>query len=131
MVVPPTDTINKEDFERHTPCRYSCRDRFSSRSSPSNRRFHGLDDRDRFGPSSPTDLMADFDSLSAEWTVWNRSEARCVLVYRPDVFDADAFPAPCLPTIYLTHGRRSRRPGPRRAPGTEGAWYVSLFFEPE
>lgn len=75
--------------------------------------------------------MTDFDSLSTEWTVWNRSEARCVLVYRPDVFDADAFPAPCLPTIYLTHGRRSRRPGPRRAPGTEGAWYVTLFFEPE
>ena len=75
--------------------------------------------------------MTDFESLPSGWTVWDEADARCVLVYRPDVFDGDEFPAPCLPTIYLTRGRRSRRPGPRRASGTEGSWFVTLFFEPE
>lgn len=75
--------------------------------------------------------MTDFDALSTGWTVWNESEKRCVLVYRPDVFDAQEFPAPCLPTLSLTHGRRSRRPGSERNPDSDDPWYVTLFFEPE
>jgi len=49
----------------------------------------------------------------------------------PDVFDAGEFPAACLPTIYVTHGRRERRPGTdlRSRPGEQ--WYVTLFLEPE
>ena len=74
--------------------------------------------------------MTEFDALPAGWTVWNESEHRCVLVYRPDVFDTHDYPAPCLPTIYLTHGRRSRRPGTDRS--TVGdSWYVTLYLEPD
>lgn len=74
--------------------------------------------------------MTEFDALPAGWTVWNESEHRCVLVYRPDVFDTYDYPAPCLPTIYLTHGRRSRRPGTDRS--TVGdSWYVTLYLEPD
>ena len=74
--------------------------------------------------------MTEFDALPAGWTVWNESEHRCVLVYRPDVFDTHNYPAPCLPTIHLTHGRRSRRPGTDRS--TVGdSWYVTLYLEPD
>lgn len=75
--------------------------------------------------------MSDLDGLPKEWVVWNEADDRCVVVYRPDVFDTQAFDAACLPTIYLTRGRRSRRPGRQRAPGTEDTWYVTLFLEPE
>lgn len=75
--------------------------------------------------------MTDFDALSTEWTVWSEATERCVLVYRPDVFDTQNFPAPCLPTIYLTHGRRSHRPGSKRDPDAGDSWYVTLFLEPE
>ena len=70
----------------------------------------------------------DLDSLAEDWTVWNRTETKLILAYRPDVFDSDAFPAPCLPTIYLTRGKRTRRPGADR---TGEDWYVTLYLEPE
>ncbi|PSP73926.1 hypothetical protein BRC86_07480 [Halobacteriales archaeon QS_3_64_16] len=75
--------------------------------------------------------MTGLDGLTAGWEVWNEEDGKIVLVYRPDVFDGGAFPAACLPTIYLTRGRRRRRPGtnPRSRPGEQ--WYVSLFLEPE
>lgn len=82
----------------------------------------------RTGPQRPR--VTDFDTPPTGWTVWNESRDRCVLVYRPDVFDSHQFPAPCLPTIYLTHGRRSRRPGADRS--TVGdSWYVTLYLEPD
>jgi hypothetical protein len=68
------------------------------------------------------------DALSEPWTVWNRTEEKLILAYRPDVFDSENFPAPCLPTIYLTRGRRTRRPGADR---TGEDWYVTLYLEPE
>lgn len=64
------------------------------------------------------------------WTVWSESDEKIVLAYRPDVFDGGAFPAPCLPTLYATHGRRSRRPG-RDDPAPDAPWVVTLFLEPE
>lgn len=64
------------------------------------------------------------------WTVWSESDEKIVLAYRPDVFDGGAFPAPCLPTLYVTHGRRSRRPG-RDDPAPDAPWVVTLFLEPE
>lgn len=72
----------------------------------------------------------DGDDLPPGWTVWSDAEGgQAVLAYRPDVFDADAFPPECLPMVHLTHGRRSRRPGSRReAPGT---WIVTLYLEPD
>jgi len=70
----------------------------------------------------------DTATLSEDWTVWNQTETELILAFRPDVFDSEAFPAPCLPTIYLTHGKRTRRPGADR---TGEDWYVTLYLEPE
>ncbi len=68
------------------------------------------------------------DSLGEDWVVWSDEREKVVLAYRPDVFDGGAFPAPCLPTIYLTRGQRQRRPGGDRV-GAD--WYVTLYLEPE
>ncbi|WP_435194003.1 DUF5820 family protein [Natronomonas sp. EA1] len=69
--------------------------------------------------------------LPTGWQVWNEGAHKIVLVYRPDVFNGSEFPAPCLPTIYLTQGRRSRRPGAELTPDPETPWYVTLFLEPD
>ncbi|MFB6280993.1 MAG: DUF5820 family protein [Haloferacaceae archaeon] len=69
-----------------------------------------------------------FDALPDGWTVWADGEdGRSVLAYRPDVFDGEAFPDPCLPTIYVGRGS-PRRPGAGR---DSEEWYVRLFLEPE
>jgi hypothetical protein len=70
----------------------------------------------------------DLDALADAWTVWNQAEAKLILAYRPDIFDSERFPAPCLPTVYLTRGKRTRRPGVDR---TGEDWYVTLYLEPE
>lgn len=70
-----------------------------------------------------------FETVPDGWTVWTDGTEKAVLVYRPDVFDSDAFPAPCLPTIYVTKGKRSRKPGRDTRP--DDPWYVTLFLEPE
>ena len=70
------------------------------------------------------------DTLPDGWTVWNEEpEGRVILAYRPDVFDADAFPAACLPTIYVTNGSRNARPGAGQFQTDE--WHATLFAEPE
>ncbi|MFW6320769.1 MAG: DUF5820 family protein [Halohasta sp.] len=68
--------------------------------------------------------------LPTGWRVWNEEpDGRIILAYRPDVFDSAAFPAACLPTIYVTNGSPRRRPG---AGSVEtDRWQVKLFFEPE
>ena len=68
------------------------------------------------------------DSLDSGWKIWNEEEVRLVLVYRPDVFDGGELPAPCMPTIYVTRGRRDRRPGGERV-GAD--WFVTLYLEPD
>lgn len=68
------------------------------------------------------------DALSQQWVVWSDEGEKVVLAYRPDVFDGGDFPAPCLPTIYVTRGQRDRRPGGQRV-GDD--WHVTLFLEPE
>lgn len=68
------------------------------------------------------------DSLGPAWVVWNEEAARVILAFRPDVFDGGDLPAPCLPTIYVTRGRRDRRPGGKRV-GED--WYVTLYLEPD
>ena len=75
--------------------------------------------------------MSEFENLPDSWVVWNEGSDRGIFVYRPDVFDSHEFPAACLPTIYLTHGRRSRRPGSERDPAPDDPWYVTLFLEPD
>lgn len=74
--------------------------------------------------------MPDRD-LPDGWVAWSEADDRLVWVYRPDVFDGGGFPPPCLPTLYVTRGRRSRRPGVDRAPPPDADWHVTLFLEPE
>ncbi len=63
------------------------------------------------------------------WRVWSEAEDRLILAYRPDVFDGAGYPAPCLPTVYVTRGQRARRPGPERARPEE--WFVTIYLEPD
>ncbi|GAB6880391.1 DUF5820 family protein [Halorubrum gandharaense] len=71
-----------------------------------------------------------FEALPDGWRVWNEEpEGRTILVFRPDVFDGDALPAACMPTIYLTNGARNQRPGAGQYATDE--WHVVLFLEPE
>ncbi|NHX37650.1 MULTISPECIES: DUF5820 family protein [Halolamina] len=70
------------------------------------------------------------EDLPEEWTVWTEQrDGRVILAYCPDVFDADEFPAACLPTIYVTNGSRADRPGAGQY-ATE-QWHATLFAEPE
>lgn len=72
----------------------------------------------------------EFEGLDDAWEVWSLESTKAVLAYRPDVFDSQDFPPECLPTIYVTKGRRGRRPG-RDVPDPEDPWYVTLYLEPE
>jgi len=71
--------------------------------------------------------------LPPDWTVWNdEDDGPAVVAFRPDVFDSEAFPPECLPTLYLTRGRgrkRPRRPGPAGSRGRQ--WRVTLYLEPD
>ncbi len=71
-----------------------------------------------------------FESLPEGWEVWSDETTKIVLVFRPDVFDTVTFPAPCLPTIYVSKGQRGRRPG-RDRPPADADWYVTLSLEPD
>lgn len=71
-----------------------------------------------------------FDGLPAGWEVWNREQRAVILTFRPDIFDSEAYPAPCLPTIHIRKGTPSRRPG-RNTPDPDASWYVTLYLEPE
>jgi len=75
----------------------------------------------------------DGESLPESWVVWSDGDdGRTVLAYRPDVFDSQAFPAPCMPTIYVTRGSTERRRPPgEETPTVARDWYVTLFLEPE
>jgi len=71
-----------------------------------------------------------FEGLATGWEVWNREQRAVILTFRPDVFDSEAYPAPCLPTIHVRKGTPSRRPG-RNTPDPDAPWYVTLYLEPE
>ncbi|AFZ73964.1 DUF5820 family protein [Natronobacterium gregoryi] len=77
--------------------------------------------------------MTDLTELPDAWVVWSDEEkGRLVLAYRPDVFDGEEFPAPCLPTLYLTHGKRTRRPGMHPGDTADSDdWFVTLYLEPD
>lgn len=71
------------------------------------------------------------EELPAGWERWSDEPDRQVFVYRPDVFDSRAFPAPCMPTLYLSNGPH-RNPRPEQRHGeTSDAWYLTLYLEPE
>jgi hypothetical protein len=74
--------------------------------------------------------MSDLDAPDG-WVVWSEDpDGRLVLAFRPDVFDADEFPAECLPTLYLTRGRKGSRPPGESSPAAAD-WHVTLFLEPD
>lgn len=73
--------------------------------------------------------MDELRSLPEGWEVWAAEEGgRVVLVFRPDVFDAEAFPAACLPTITVAPGSSPNRPIDERE--RSGRWHVALYLEP-
>jgi len=76
--------------------------------------------------------VTDYDDLPDDWVVWNdEPDGRSVLAYRPDVFDSQAFPPECMPTIYLTSGRPSRRPAGSDPVESGTDWNVTLYLEPD
>lgn len=75
--------------------------------------------------------MVDETALGEGWTVWNAEDDRVILAYRPDVFDGGTFPSACLPTIYVTRGRRNRRPEGNRNLPPNAPWMVTLYLEPD
>lgn len=82
-----------------------------------------------FAPAA-LDAAMEEDALPSGWEVWSDQATKVVWAFRPDVFDTAAFPAACMPTIYLSKGQRGRRPGPHDPP-PDAPWYVTLFLEPE
>ncbi|MFC7073111.1 DUF5820 family protein [Halovenus rubra] len=72
----------------------------------------------------------EFEGLAEGWEVWSVETTKAVLGFRPDVFDSHEFPPECLPTIYVTKGKRDRRPG-RDIPDPDDPWYVTLYLEPD
>ncbi|MCY4729120.1 hypothetical protein KY092_00955 [Natronomonas gomsonensis] len=75
--------------------------------------------------------MLEEAALGDGWQVWNAEDARVILAYRPDVFNGSEFPAACLPTVYVTRGRRNRRPEGNRNLPPNAPWMVTLYLEPE
>lgn len=73
----------------------------------------------------------DTDDLPDGWVVWNdEGEGRAIYAYRPDVFDSQAFPPECLPTLYVS--QRSPNQGKRRTnPDPDDDWWVAFYLEPE
>lgn len=70
-----------------------------------------------------------FEELPAGWTVWSDDGGRAVVVFRPDVFEGEAFDAARLPTIYV-----STRPPDvpmRRGGDSREGWHVACTLEPE
>jgi hypothetical protein len=71
-----------------------------------------------------------FPPLPAGWVVWaDEPDGRSIITYRPDVFDSQEYPAPCLPTIYVTNGSQRARPGSGQI--ETDTWHVKLFVEPD
>lgn len=73
------------------------------------------------------------EDLPDGWTRWHAgADGTLVLAFRPDVFDAQEFPAPCLPTISVKRARvRGPRGRPTVRPGGERDWEVHLWLEPD
>ena len=68
-------------------------------------------------------------NLADGWTVWNEEPGqRLTLAFRPDVFDGEAFPPACLPTIAVAPGRSPDQLPERRA--RSDGWYRAVYLEP-
>lgn len=74
--------------------------------------------------------MSDRSDPPGGWTTWaDEDGGRLILAFRPDVFDAERYPAACLPTVHVSNGPTRRRPAARRTPTDR--WHVTLRLEPE
>ncbi len=74
--------------------------------------------------------MSDRSDPPGGWATWTEErDGRLILAYRPDVFDAERYPAACLPTVHLSNGSTRRRPGARHRPTDR--WHVTLRLEPQ
>lgn len=64
------------------------------------------------------------------WSQWHEgTDGILVLTFRPDVFDGEQFPEPCLPTITVKRARdRGPKGRPRQRPGS--SWSVTFHLEP-
>jgi len=86
-------------------------------------------EREDLGPGARSRDTMNLDPPDG-WSVWHAADGgRVILAYRPDIFDADAYPAPCMPTVYVSPGSPRRRPGLRA--GTDDGWTVTLTLEPD
>lgn len=73
--------------------------------------------------------MGVLEDLADGWEVWNEEpQGRVILAYRTDIFDTQAFPAPCLPTIAVAPGASPNDPPERRAQSS--AWHTAFYLEP-
>ncbi|MDX1746011.1 MAG: DUF5820 family protein [Halobacteriales archaeon] len=69
------------------------------------------------------------EDLPHGWEIWNdEPDGQFVIVYRPDIFDAEEYPSACLPTITAAPGRSPDDPPERRA--RSDAWHVGAYLEP-
>lgn len=77
--------------------------------------------------------MSDLPDPPRGWTIWNAEpDGRIVLAFRPDVFNTQDHPPECLPTLYVSQGRRNdRRPGHNPPDAASGDWFVRLYYEPD
>jgi hypothetical protein len=77
--------------------------------------------------------MSDLPAPPEGWTIWNaEADGRVILAFRPDVFNTQNHPPECLPTLYVSQGRRNeRRPGVAPPEAATGDWFVRLYFEPD
>ncbi|GGN15610.1 DUF5820 family protein [Halarchaeum nitratireducens] len=70
-----------------------------------------------------------FEDLPADWAVWHDDGGRAVLVFRPDVFEGEAYDPGRLPTLYVS--TRAPDVPMRRGGETSDGWYVACTLEPE
>jgi hypothetical protein len=74
--------------------------------------------------------MSGYGDLPEGWQVWTEDpQGGDIIVFRPDVFDSQSFPAPCLPTVQVAERPPDQRK--RRAGSEPDGWWVSLTLEPE
>lgn len=75
--------------------------------------------------------MSDGDPTPG-WEVWHdHPNGLLVLTYRPDVFDTQAFPAACLPTVAVKPERSRGGRGRPADPDGAGRWVAELLLEPD
>jgi hypothetical protein len=74
---------------------------------------------------------ADRDAIPDDWTLWSVDDSRLILAYRPDIFDGSDTDPACMPMIYLSRGRRSKRPEGNRNLPPDAPWVIRLHLEPD